>query len=185
VLVEVAERFLDRERVDSELRKLATGLAEEFTHRRGEPAEVVEIENGLKSLGLLPNVSTGAVPALDPQHWGSVAHLVYFPFAGTTPYYRRISKEFHSVELLREVFGNPFRAIQFEPDWLDRNVMGIARGMRATRDFSAMPVLADALQDAGCTHPHVLDHCRGPNEHVRGCWVIEGLLRARKRGEAP
>jgi len=42
-----------------------------------------------------------------------------------------------------------------------------------TRDFAAMPILADALQDAGCEHADVLEHCRGDGPHARGCWVVD------------
>ena len=45
--------------------------------------------------------------------------------------------------------------------------------MYQSRDFAAMPILADALQDAGCDHEDILSHCRGPGPHVRGCWVID------------
>jgi hypothetical protein len=49
--------------------------------------------------------------------------------------------------------------------------------MDAARDFSAMPILADALQDAGCTSTEILTHCRDAHAgHVRGCWVIDLLL---------
>jgi hypothetical protein len=48
--------------------------------------------------------------------------------------------------------------------------------MYFSRDFSAMPILADALQDAGCENADVLDHCRGPGPHVRGCFVVDKLL---------
>ncbi|MDY3556283.1 hypothetical protein R5W24_005446 [Gemmata sp. JC717] len=49
--------------------------------------------------------------------------------------------------------------------------------MYESRDFSAMPILADALQDAGCEDGAVLDHCRDPHGvHVRGCWVVDLVL---------
>jgi hypothetical protein len=48
--------------------------------------------------------------------------------------------------------------------------------MYASRDFSAMPILADALQDAGCDSDDVLNHCRGEDSHVRGCWVVDLVL---------
>jgi hypothetical protein len=49
--------------------------------------------------------------------------------------------------------------------------------MYDSRDFSAMPILADALQDAGCDNTDILSHCRVEGwEHVRGCWVIDLLL---------
>jgi hypothetical protein len=46
-----------------------------------------------------------------------------------------------------------------------------------SRDFGAMPMLADVLQDAGCTSDDILDHCRdGKQIHVRGCWVVDLVL---------
>jgi hypothetical protein len=48
--------------------------------------------------------------------------------------------------------------------------------MYDSREFSAMPILADALQDAGCDSHDILDHCRGPGPHVRGCWVVDLVL---------
>jgi hypothetical protein len=48
--------------------------------------------------------------------------------------------------------------------------------MYESRDFSAMPILADALQDAGCEDESILAHCRGPGPHVRGCWVVDLVL---------
>ena len=49
--------------------------------------------------------------------------------------------------------------------------------MYETRDFSAMPILADALQDAGCDNDDVLNHCRDAKQvHVRGCWVVDLVL---------
>jgi len=49
--------------------------------------------------------------------------------------------------------------------------------MYDSREFSAMPILADALQDAGCAEPAILDHCRDTKQvHVRGCWVVDLVL---------
>jgi hypothetical protein len=53
----------------------------------------------------------------------------------------------------------------------------MARRMYQTRDFSAMPILADALQDAGCDSDDILDHCRDTSvPHTRGCWVVDLVL---------
>ena len=49
--------------------------------------------------------------------------------------------------------------------------------MYDTRDFSAMPILADALQDAGCEDEQVLGHCRCEGVHVRGCFLIDLILK--------
>lgn len=80
------------------------------------------------------------------------------------------------VELLRDIFGNPFRPVAFSPVWRTDTVIALAAQMYESRDFSAMPILADALQDAGCDNEGVLNHCRGPGLHVRGCWVVDLVL---------
>jgi hypothetical protein len=76
----------------------------------------------------------------------------------------------------RDIFGNPFRPVTFDPVWLTSTVMAIAAGMYESRDFSPMPILADALQDAGCDSDDILTHCRGDGPHVRGCWVVDLVL---------
>jgi len=81
--------------------------------------------------------------------------------------------------LVREVFGNPYRLAPPEPAWLDWNggtVVILARGIYEDRAFDRMPILADALEEAGCTNTDILEHCRGAHEHVRGCWVLDLLL---------
>jgi hypothetical protein len=78
--------------------------------------------------------------------------------------------------LIRDIFGNPFRPVSFSPEWRTSTAVAIARGMYESREFGAMPILADALQDAGCDSGEVLDHCRGPGPHVRGCWVVDLVL---------
>ena len=74
-----------------------------------------------------------------------------------------------------EVAGNPFRRTDFAP-WRTGTAVALARQMYERREFSAMPILADALQDAGCDDDDVLRHCRDACEHVRGCWVVDGVL---------
>lgn len=78
--------------------------------------------------------------------------------------------------VVRDVVGNPFRPAAIAPDWRTDTVMLLARHMYDTREFGAMPILADALQDAGCTSDEILTHCRGPAPHFRGCWVVDALL---------
>jgi hypothetical protein len=78
--------------------------------------------------------------------------------------------------LLRDIVGNPFSPLTASPEWLTTTTVSIARQMYETRDFSAMPIVADALQDAGCDNDDILNHCRGPGPHVRGCWVVDLIL---------
>ena len=80
------------------------------------------------------------------------------------------------AETVREILGNPLHPVPFDESWRTSDVVAIARGMYETRDFGAMPILADALQDAGCENTEVLEHCRGPVNHVRGCFVVDLVL---------
>jgi hypothetical protein len=82
----------------------------------------------------------------------------------------------YQAALLRDIFGNPFRPITFSPSWRTDTAVSLARQMYDRRDFSAMPILADALQDAGCDSEDILSHCRGDGPHVRGCWVVDLIL---------
>jgi hypothetical protein len=84
--------------------------------------------------------------------------------------------QLHNHLLLRDVFADTFQPVSFSPSWRTDDAVALARQMYDSRDFGAMPILADALQDAGCDSEEVLSHCRGPGPHVRGCWVIDLVL---------
>jgi hypothetical protein len=66
--------------------------------------------------------------------------------------------------------------VSADPSWLTPTVLSLAQGIYEGRAFDRLPILADALQDAGCDNEDVLDHCRGPGPHVRGCWVVDLVL---------
>jgi hypothetical protein len=79
--------------------------------------------------------------------------------------------------LLRCVFGDPFRPATFAPQWRTLTVMALARVVYERRNFSALPILADALQDAGCDNEEMLAHCRDTSaNHARGCWAVDLVL---------
>jgi hypothetical protein len=81
------------------------------------------------------------------------------------------------ANLLRDIFGNPFRLPALDPTWRTSTAVAIAQNVYESRDFGAMPILADALQDAGCDDEELLAHCRDPKQvHVRGCWVVDAVL---------
>jgi len=83
------------------------------------------------------------------------------------------------ADLLRDVFGDCFASVVVLPSWLawnDGTVRGMAAAIYEDRAFEQMPILADALEDAGCEDATILNHCRQPGVHVRGCWVIDLLL---------
>jgi hypothetical protein len=82
--------------------------------------------------------------------------------------------------ILRDVFGNPFQAPPtVDPSWLlwnDAVVPKMAQSIYEERAFERLPILADALEEAGCGNAGLLDHCRQPAGHVRGCWAVDALL---------
>ena len=80
------------------------------------------------------------------------------------------------TNLLREIFGNPFRTPEFDPRWRTSDVVGLARAIYEEKAFERMPILADALMDAGCEDDAIVGHCRGDGTHARGCWVLDLVL---------
>ena len=84
------------------------------------------------------------------------------------------------AEILRDIFGpRPFRIVRVNPSWLRWNngtVPHLARSIYEDRRFTDLPILADALEEAGCTDPGILGHCRSGGEHVRGCWCLDLVL---------
>ena len=78
--------------------------------------------------------------------------------------------------LFRDIFSNLFRPVAVDPSWLTSDVVALAKGIYSEHAFDRMPILADALQDAGCDSDDILTHCRGLSPHVRGCWVVDLVL---------
>jgi hypothetical protein len=74
------------------------------------------------------------------------------------------------------IFGYPPGLVTFSPSWRTDTAVAIARQMSASRDFSAMPIFADAFQDAGCDTADILNHCRGSFPHDHGCWVLDLVI---------
>ncbi len=78
--------------------------------------------------------------------------------------------------ILREIVGNLFRPVTLDPRWLTSTVVDLAKAIYDERAFDKMPILADALMDAGCDNEEIISHCRSEAAHVRGCWVVDLLL---------
>jgi hypothetical protein len=86
-------------------------------------------------------------------------------------------------QLLRDLFGNPFRPVALDPAWLSPTVTALAQAAYEERslpsgelDLARLKVLADAIEEAGCPDQAILDHLRGPGPHVRGCWPVDLVL---------
>jgi len=107
-----------------------------------------------------------AAGAIDTEAWQQGADY------GTA----MVTEQGEQVRVLRDIFGNPFRPASVGLScvhWNDNTVVKLAQGIYDDRAFDHLPILADALEDAGCQDPVILDHCRHPGPHVRGCWVVD------------
>jgi hypothetical protein len=83
------------------------------------------------------------------------------------------------TSLVRDILGNPFRPPTLDPArlaWNDATIPRLALALYEERAFDRLPVLGDALEEAGCTIDDILSHCRSGAEHVRGCWVVDAVL---------
>ncbi|HEX4609741.1 MAG TPA: hypothetical protein VH092_16195 [Urbifossiella sp.] len=80
------------------------------------------------------------------------------------------------VNILRDIFGNPFAPISFSPSWRTEAVVSLASGIYEERLSERMGVLGDALEEAGCDDCTVLEHCRAAGPHQKGCWVVDLVL---------
>ncbi len=87
------------------------------------------------------------------------------------------------LRLLRDIFGNPFRPVTFDPIWRTETTTALAQGAYEERflpsgelDIARLSILADALEEAGCDNEEILTHLRSPGPHVRGCWALDLVL---------
>jgi hypothetical protein len=117
----------------------------------------------------------GGAPTVGEKIWGFGRDVADWFRLGVM-YRKRRPGPVSWCTLIRDIAGSPFRPVTLDPSWLTSTVVSLARRMYDTRDFSPMPILADALLDAGCDNADILDHCRGDGPHVRGCWVVDLVL---------
>jgi hypothetical protein len=107
--------------------------------------------------------------------WGAAEQVVYLEWDHVTGK----TRSGQEPSLLRDIFGNPFRTVVIDPAWLTVSVRNLARAIYDERGFDRLPILADALEDAGCDDAELLTHCRSEGPHVRGCWAV-GLILGKK-----
>jgi hypothetical protein len=178
--VEVAERYADRAASGPELQAAHAAAAAAYHEAVRMPrtaaalateaaAAVAQVEFALHGFNICMRGMDVAANAPAARTASPDAPLGYDPdvLAG---------ERAAQTGLVRDVFGNPLRPVQAEGGWLTTDVRGLASGIYEEQAYDRLPILADALQDAGCADPDVLDHCRNSGPHVRGCWVVDLLL---------
>jgi hypothetical protein len=169
--VEVAERFAD-----------GTAIVEEFTQAGNDANYVWNLLAHAAAETVTDAETDASDAACSAASFGDAAIDAALAASHTAAY--ALSYEGHQnterhcqCDLLRDLFGNPFRPVSFFfPARLTTTVSGLAQGVYDDRAYDRMPILGDALEEAGCTERALLDHCRGPSPHVRGCWVVDLIL---------
>ncbi len=172
----VAERYADGLATPEELR--AAWLAAE---------EIANVENDgftWHEIGRAAVVTASPDPDADAV-CNNVAHYVGWQAAravgaveNDTDVAALFAEYAAQCDLIREVFGNPFRPVAMAPRWRTADVLGLARMIAEDRAFDRLPILADALADAGCDEPAIAEHCLGTRPHAPGCWVLDLVLAA-------
>lgn len=170
--VRVAERFADGDATADAL-DTAYRSARSVVRSHVRPGRRGQYEDEAQEL-FSGTAACSNVASPDPGHarwtWNDVANT---RLEAGSKWHAELAA---TCDLIRCVFGNPFRAAALDPAWLTSDVRALAEGIYADRAFDRMPILADALQDAGCDRDDILAHCRTHSAHGRGCWVCDLLL---------
>jgi hypothetical protein len=159
--VRVAERMADGYAVEVERRSALDAVDSTFTELNPE---------------LLSRVEHTIVAARYALNGSALLSFAAANRAASSLGDGKSAEQFFQTSLIRDIFGNPFRPIVADPAWLTPTVVGIATSLYEDRAFDRLPILADALEEAGCTNADLLLHCRQPGEHVRGCWAVDLVL---------
>ena len=165
--VEVTERFADGLASREELR--SANDAESIVFRATQPTASYDWFDAFRAAGNMARAEAGAAFPNAPHD-----HDDYLAAAA-----RESTAAAAQADLLRDLFGNPFRPAHIDRSWhawRDGVVRKMAQAIYDRRRFSDLPIVADALEEAGCTESTILAHCRSGKEHVRGCWVLDLLL---------
>ncbi|HYV39024.1 MAG TPA: hypothetical protein VE988_25285 [Gemmataceae bacterium] len=163
--IEVGERFADGRALEAEL------------NAAGEAAfEAAEVgQNAHTPSAWVAVCAAAPTDRTDGEGFWAVA---WDFLAGSSPAEQDAMEAASSNEenLIRDIFGNPFRPRLYNQLWSTPTVVALAREIYEERAFDQLPILAVALQDAGCKTAEMLDHCRSAGPHVRGCWVVDLVL---------
>jgi hypothetical protein len=184
--VEVVERLADAEATPEEQSEAMAGAQAVVQETNAEVGRLAAIH---RSREMTPErwaaasrrcVAGAAEMALMPwlvRGVQSVASSVTGALAMRTNPAVRPELDARQAELVRDLFGDPFcPAPALEPAWRSETVLRVAQAIYTERRWTELPVLADALEEAGCSDAVLLAHCRGGGEHARGCWLVDLLL---------
>jgi len=166
----------------SDLARSAIAVGEQYADGEAGESDLYDAVDGVRTLstlsGLLARCAANSAGGGRPMQVVDVAGQFAASDGATGWDERKWEAEWLAhCHLLRDIFGNPFRPVTFQAAWRTSTAIALASQMYESREFGAMPILADALQDAGCDNDDILNHCRDAKQvHVRGCWVVDLVL---------
>jgi hypothetical protein len=168
--IEIAEKYADGKATKKGAEKAAGAI--DAASSSGEAAVYSAVAlDGRPAQGASTAARGAVVAARTHTDWGDD--------------FRAPASEFQvQADFLRDIFGpNPLHPISLDPAWRTSTLLAPAQAIyeerslpAGTLDVARLAVLADALEDAGCTDADILNHCRSAGPHVRGCWVVDALL---------
>jgi hypothetical protein len=161
--VEVAEQFAEG-LVGTDAVRAANDAVRDVLRDPRAPRAVVAVAC-VVSVAPVPGCPVGQVPVVRAMHcadWASQAG-------------RGLAPPDVQAALLRDLI-HPFHTAPFDPAWRASAVLALAQAAYDERQFDRLPILADALEDAGCTDAELLRHLRSETGHVRGCWALDAVL---------
>jgi len=166
--VQTSERYADGRATKEELETAFSAADRAQDHgrvRQWHAFDAARLSAHPETRGLADGTATAAAMA---NIWGGSAEEAWK---------KMTDEQAYQCLLLRDIFGNPFRAVHCAEQWLTAAVVDLASEIYDRRSFNHMPALGDRLMEAGCSHSDILDHTREPTPHVRGCWVLDLTMR--------
>lgn len=190
-MVEVVERWADGQATDEE--RAAAGaaahqaFADSSTYYWGQDEAADAVHRAFHATTTAGADLARREEDYQPGMWASgVAQSVLNLTAGAVdPDYSNNPERPAQADLIRCLTGNPFRPVAFDPAWRTATAVALAEAIYAERAWDRLPILADALEEAGCLDADVLAHCRSGGPHARGCWVVDGVLNHGQTATSP
>jgi hypothetical protein len=179
--VEVSERFVDGWASRQELEDAfsAADQALHFFSRQARPMSPWQAWQGRLVAAMARQAAHLEVAVVADRVADTAVLAATWAGTGGDHQAQAADEQAHQAVILRDIVGSPFRPAQVDPAWLaweGGTVPKLAAAIYKERAFDRLPILADALEDAGCDNADLLAHLRGPGPHVRGCRAVDLLL---------
>jgi hypothetical protein len=170
-VVEAVERFADDAVGEEELANAYAAWVSEVDKLRGQ----INDGAGGNTYSAIPNLVSCGVSFAQALSDAVMSAAAFVPPDTLDP--AAIDDELNEhAALVREIFGNPFRAATFDAAWAAPEILDLCQAMIREQRFDRMPRVGEALYAVGCRDEAILAHCRETSGHVRGCWVLDLLM---------